>query len=219
MKFLESAEFLSLSSQGHMIVDTRKPETFADGFYRDSLSIPFDDDFVMTFQELVESDQPTVLVADEADAAAIFKKVKAAGLVNVQGILKGEFNESSIDIKLRDMLITIDAEELHIDYRFDEFFLIDVRPSEEFKEEHLEYAENIELADLESLVIDLETTGSYYIYAANLKDAVTAGSIFKQAGFDLVKVVADTFENIKATGIPLIVQNKKQSPSTKFSRN
>jgi hydroxyacylglutathione hydrolase len=219
MKFLEPAEFLSLSSQGHVIVDTRKPETFADGFYRGSISIPFDDDFVTAFQELVESDQSVVLVADEAEAAAIFKKVKAAGLVNVQGILKGEFNESSIDNKLRDMLITIDAEELHIDYRFDEFFLIDVRSSEEFKQEHLEYAENIELADLESLVIDLDTAGSYYIYAANMKDAVIAGSIFKQTGFDLVKVVADTFENIKATGIPLIIQNKKQSPSTKFSRN
>jgi rhodanese-related sulfurtransferase len=219
MKFLEPAEFLSLSSQGHVIVDTRKPEVFVDGFYSGSISIPFDDDFVANFQELVDSDQAVVLVAEEADAAAIFKKVKAAGLLNVQGILKGEFNEASIDNKLRDMIITIDAEELNIDYRFDEFFLVDVRTAEEFKEEHLEYAENIELADLESLVIDLEAAGSYYVYAGNIRDAVTAGSIFKLAGFDLIKVVADTYENIKATGIPLIVQNKKQSPSTKFSRN
>ena len=118
-------------------------------------------------------------------------------------------------MKYLDMLITIDAEELYLDYRFDEFYLVDVRSKKEFETEHLEYAENIVLNDLELLIIDLDITQSYYVYAGSIAEAVTAGSLFKHYGFNLIKVVADTYDIIKATGIS-VVQNKKEKSSKRF---
>jgi rhodanese-related sulfurtransferase len=219
MNLLEPADFLSLSTQGHQIIDTRPQAVFCDGFYAGSISIPHDEDFINTFQELIEDGQHVLIVADEADIAPLAKKIKAAGLAHVQGYLKGSFDPTSVGNKFLDMIITIDPEEFHIDYRFDEFYLIDVRTAEAFAKEHIEYAENLELTDLEALLIDLDAANSYYVYADNSREAIIAGSLFKRAGFDLVKVVADSFENIKATEIPLLVDNKKKTTSTKFSKN
>jgi rhodanese-related sulfurtransferase len=219
MKLIEPDEFVALSSQGYVIVDTRKSEVFSDGFYTGSISIPFNDDFIDSFQELIEDDEHTLIVAAEEDVAPLFKKIKAAGLANVYGYLKGGFDPTWAKNKFLDMLITIDPVEFQIDYRFDEFYLIDVRPADAFAKEHIEYAENLELIDLEQLLIDLDATKSYYVYADLAAQAITAGSLFKRSGFDLTKVVADTFDNIKATEIPLIIDNKKKTPSTKFSKN
>ena len=217
MKQLEVSEFTALSLEGCVIVDVRKSEEFVNGFLKESISIPFDENFVNTFQEIVESNLNALIVADENDIAAVSATVKNAGISNIQGHLKGGFDISKMPAKAIDMLITIDAEEFVIDYRFDEFYLVDVRTAEEFEKEHIEHAENITLNDLEQLLIDLDTAKSYYIYGDSSIQAITAGSLFKQNGFDLVKVVVETFENIKASDISLVSKNKK--PSAKFSDN
>ncbi len=217
MKQLEVSEFTDISLEGCVIVDVRKSEDFVNGFLKESISIPFDENFVNTFQELVESSQDVLFVADENDISAISAIVKNAGIGNVQGYLKGGIDISKMSAKTIDMLITIDAEEFVIDYRFDEFYLVDVRTAEEFENEHVEHAENITLNDLEQLLIDLDTAKSYYIYADSSAHAITAGSLFKQNGFNLVKIVAENFENIKASGISLVTKNKKSS--AKFSDN
>lgn len=219
MRPIEIAEFISLSAEAYVVVDTRKSEMLSEGFFKDSISIPLDESFINTFQELVGSMQNVILVADENEIPAIMKRIKDTGITNIHGYLSKGRNATEIPAKFIDVLITIDSEELLIDYRFDEFYLIDVRTLEEFEKEHLEHAENISLNDLEQLLIALDASKSYYVYADTAVNAVTAGSIFKRSGFDLVKVIAGNFENIKASGIPLIGKNKNEKSSAKSSNN
>ena len=114
--------------------------------------------------------------------------------------------------------MTIDADEFAIDYKFDEFFLIDVRDKEVYAKEHAEDSENIMLNDLEQFLIEFETGDSYYIYGNTITEAVTAGSVFKKIGFNRVRVVAADYATISKSGIPLYKQ-KKTKPSSEFSDN
>ena len=85
MKLIEMDEFKSLVSEGYAIIDTRIPEAFSDGFFKGSVSISFDENFISSFQELIESDQKSLLIADEEVMPLISKQTTAAGIQNVVG--------------------------------------------------------------------------------------------------------------------------------------
>jgi rhodanese-related sulfurtransferase len=219
MTAIEYSQFKQLIADGYFVVDTRQSEIFCEGFIKGSLSIPYDENFVNTFQELIESDQKILLVADEESKVAVVKAIKDSGADNVHGYLTGGFDAwKNADSKI-DMLMSIDADEFAIDYKFDEFYLIDVRDKEEYAKAHAEDSENIMLNDLEQILIEFETGDSYYIYGNTVTEAVTAGSVFKKIGFNRVRVVAADYDTIAKSGIPLFVQKKKENSSSKFSDN
>jgi hypothetical protein len=124
MRLTDIDEFVKLAGGAYTLVDARKADSFADGFLKNSISISADGNFIARFQDLIESDQQVLIVADKEDVAEMMKKIKAAGILQVQGILKGGLDIAEVPAKQKDMLIAIDTEELGIDYRFDEFFLI-----------------------------------------------------------------------------------------------
>lgn len=219
MQALEINEFKQLIEQGYAVIDTRKPEIFCDSFIEESINIPFDDNFVDTYDELTEPGQKVIIVADEAHNSGIAKALKGAAIDSAEGYLKGGYEAWQNAGNKTDMLIPIDTDEFAIDYKYDEFFLIDVRSKEEYAKEHVEDSENIVLNDLEQILIEFETNDSYYIYGNTLSEAVTAGSIFKRIGFNRVRVIAAGFEELKAAGIPFFSQKKKDDKAAKFSDN
>jgi len=215
MNLLELNRVKELIAQGYAVVDTRKSEIFCEGFIEDSISIPFNENFIDTLNELTETGQLVLIVADESEVPAISKALKDSGTQNIEGFLQGGFDTWKNAGSKVDMLIAIDADEFAIDYKHDEFYLVDVRSKEDFAKEHAEDAENIELSDLDQIILEFETGDSYYVYATNSNEAITAGSIFKRAGFNRIRVVAADYETIKAAGIPLFVQKKKENSSSK----
>jgi len=213
MTALDINQFKALAGAGALIIDTRAAEVFCDGFIEDSISVPFDENFLAQLEELT-GEQKIILVTDEAQNAAVLKALKDSGIA-AEGYLNGGFDAWKEAGNTIDMLITIEADEFAIDYQFDEFYLVDVRTKEEFEKEHPEDAENVALADLEQILIDFETQDSYYVYGNNARQAITAGSIFRKIGFNRVRVVTADLETIKASGISWFVQKKKTDSSSK----
>lgn len=209
MQKFELNEFMALGLDGYAIADARTSETFAEGFIEGSVSIPFNDGFIVSLQELISGEQQVLIVADENDVAAIAKAVKGAGLDNIKGYLAGGFEAWRNAANKFDMLISIDADEFGMDYQFDEFYLVDLRDKEEFDKGHVEDAENIALVDLEPLLIEMEAQDIYYLYGETAAQAITAGSLLKRNGFERVRPVAADYETIKAAGIPLFAPKKK----------
>lgn len=209
MQAFDASRFKGLIEEGYTVIDTRNPEAFSDGFIEESISIPFDDNFVDNYDELTQPGQRIILITESENTMPVFRALKAAAIESAEGYLEGGFaawQNAGYDI---DLLICIDADEFAMDFNYDEFYLVDVRTKEEFAKEHPEDAENIALNDLEQLLIELDTNDSYYVYGNNVTEAVTAGSIFKRTGFNRVRVVAAPYDVIKQTGIPLFVQKKK----------
>lgn len=209
MDLLEKSALAALLENGCTIIDSRNTEAFGLGFIEGAVSVPYGENFINKLNDLLADDTEVVLVVSDEDFAAVFKAVKAAGINNVKGYYKGSYETWQAEGLPLDVLIVIEADEFAADYRFDEFYLIDIRPKAEYDLEHAEDSENIALNDLEQYLVDLETSESYYLYSSNTEDAVTAGSLFKKAGFQRVRSVAADLETIKQTGIPWYVAKKK----------
>lgn len=212
MNVIELNRFTELLQNGYLIVDTRPAEIFCQGYIVDALSVPFNNNFIVALNELTEQDQKILLVAEETDLLAIEKKLKESGIDNVEGVLQGGYGAWEKNGNKIDMLIAVDADEFAMDYHYDEFYLVDVRDKGEFAKEHAEDAENIELSDLGQIILEFDNTDSYYVYAQTITNAVTAGSIFKRAGFNRIRVVAADYPEIKSSGVPLFVQKTKDKP-------
>ena len=213
MQKFELAEFKTLDLSGYALVDTRKSEVFAEGFIEDSVSIPFGDNFIDSFQELISADMKVIFITDEEDVTPLLKAVKASGAGNAAGYLAGGFAAWKDAGNKFDMLISIDADEFAIDYQFDEFYLVDIRDKEEYEKGHVEDAETIALVDLEPILVEMDDKDMYYLYGETAASAITAGSLLKRNGFQRVRPVAADYEAIKAAGVPLF-KPKRKSNST-----
>ncbi|MFN8321416.1 MAG: hypothetical protein U0T74_02040 [Chitinophagales bacterium] len=218
MKKISLQHFSELVSTGHLVVDTRKPEVFCDGFIVESISIPFSESFIDAFQELVEDSQPVLIIADEEQIDQLSKIFRLHTQDNVGGYLEGGYEAWREAGKKIDMLIGVEADEFAIDYNFDEFYLVDVRTAEEYQAEHVEDAENIALIDLERVLIDLDEPGNYYVYGNTIPETTTAGSIFKRNGFDRVRIVLSDYTSLRESGVSFY-KPKKSKTDTKFSDN
>ncbi len=219
MQKFELNDFKALDHSGYALVDARQPEIFTEGFIEESVSIPFGDNFINSLQELISTDTKVLIIADDADIAAIVKAVKSSGIDNVAGYLAGGFNAWQNGENRFDMLISIDAGEFAIDYQFDEFYLIDIREKGDFEKEHVEDAENIALADLEAILVEMSDKDSYYLYGETAADAVTAGSLLKRNGFNRVRPVAASYQDIVASGVPLFKPKKKGNTPSQQADN
>ncbi len=215
MQKYELTEFQALDLSGYVIVDTRKSEVFTEAFIEDSVSIPFNDNFITGLTELISDDQKVLIIADESEIAAIVKAVKGSGLNHIKGYLAGGFEAWLNAGNKFDLMISIDADEFAIDYQFDEFYLIDLRDKEAFESSHLEDAENIALVDLEPVLIEMEAADLYYLYGETTAQAITAGSLLKRNGFQRLRPVAADFETIKTAGMPLFTAKKKGKSNPK----
>jgi len=179
--------------------------------YKGAVSVPFSPTFINRLNDLTTDAVAGVFVVTDENAAEVYKTLRASGLTTPKGFAKGDYISWQTDKIPVDVLITIEADEFAIDYQYDEFYLVDIRSAEEFAPEHPEDAENIALNDLEQLLPDLESSDSYYIYGDTAENAVTAGSVFKSFGFERVRVVSATFNDIKNAGVPWYTQKKKPS--------
>lgn len=216
MNLLTAAEFLEKQKNGCVVLDTRAPEIFAERFLLHSISLSSDENFAANLQTLVEDETQLLFIAEEPQRAAL-EQLLQQHKISCEGFLAGSIDELFAAGAAVDMLIGLDAEEFKLDYRYDEFFLIDTRSAESFAEAHIEDAENIAAEDLQDALEDMDANASYYVYGANAADAMTAASQFRNSGCTKVRVVAAGFAELQASGVPCFTKKKKREEP--FSKN
>ena len=209
MRPIELNELRNPVIENLLLIDTRTPDAFAEGFIKGSVSIFFDEHFLTVLEDIVEDSHRIVFIAEEETIAPIERVIKSTGMGNVEGFLQGGFEAWKNSGHKFDMIIGIDPDEFAMDYQFDEFYLLDTRPKEDFDKEHVEDAENIPLVDYALVLDEMDTADSYYIYSATMAEAVTAGSLFKRFGLERVRVVMADYAAIKTSGVPIFGVKKK----------
>ena len=210
MNLSDAKSFTEALKTGTLTIDTRPGNDFADRFLKGALLVPFGPDFLSQLQTVI-NDEPFQLMTEQDQTAVIQRLLAGTGHLKATAFYAANWDELEQVNAPYDMLITIDAEEFAIDYQFDEFFLIDVRSQEEFDAAHVEDAENIQLADLTQMLTEMDETASYYVYGSTADEAITAASLFKQNGYQRVRVVSAPFAQIAETKVPLLKKSKKQS--------
>lgn len=191
------------SQMGKLILDTRSPGQFAEGFIPGSLNIGLNGNFAQIMGDLVaDIDQEVLIVAEEGKEEEAVIRLSRIGYDHSIGYLKGGFDAWYIAGKDIDTVHRITARELEEKFKQGPLLLFDVRKEAEFEAMHISGARNIPLQKIKEHLNEFPTNRHFYIYCAGGYRSMIAASVLKRAGFDNFSDVQGGFASIKETRIP-----------------
>jgi hydroxyacylglutathione hydrolase len=183
-----------------IILDTREPSEFADGFITESMLICLDDRFNHWVANLIPSDKPLLLIIEPGMEETATEKLSEISHGQILGYLQGGFNTWKNEGERYDMVITVEADEFAMDLPFDEkLVVVDVRSENEYESGHVVDAINLPLttmADPGSLAL-LEENENLYVYCTNGNHCNMAAAIMKKQGFHNLRTIVDGWEAIR----------------------
>jgi hydroxyacylglutathione hydrolase len=199
---LSVEEFENAVKDGAVIIDSRAPENFEDGFVKGSINIGLNGQYAIWAATLIDLKKPLLLVCDEGKENESVLRLTRTGFENILGYLKGGYEAWKNSERETDMVISIDADELAMDSKFEKnMHILDVRKPDEWNEKHLKKAEHISLQDLGTEIESLDKNETWYVHCAGGYRSMIAASMMKDHGIVNVKNVKGGFGKIKDTSM------------------
>ncbi|MES2518312.1 MAG: MBL fold metallo-hydrolase [Bacteroidota bacterium] len=186
-----------------LVIDTRNPQIFKEGFIPRSIFIGIDGDFAPWVGTLVtDIQQEILLVSEEGREEEVVKRLARVGYDNVLGYLQGGIKAWVSAGKELDSIESISADEFAEIYKNDKHLIIkDVRKTVQFETGHINEADNIPLAQISELMSEFDKKGTNYIHCAGGYRSMAASSILKSRGYDNVVDIQGGFGAITKTGV------------------
>ncbi|SDM02787.1 MBL fold metallo-hydrolase [Siphonobacter aquaeclarae] len=201
------------NEHGALVIDTRKPQEFKDGFIPRSINIGIDGDFAPWVGTLItDINQPILLVATPGREEEVITRLSRVGYDQVLGYLEGGFDAWKAAGRETDHIESIPAEEFARRYEAGKLVVRDVRKGSEYEAEHVEGAENVPLAYLSEHMELFPSDKPVYVHCAGGYRSMIAASILKSRGVDRVVDIAGGFGAIAKTEVPktaFVCQNSK----------
>lgn len=197
---------------GALVLDTRAPQTFKNGFIPNSINIGIDGGFAPWVGALiVDIKQPILLVVDEGRSDEVIMRLARVGYDNVYGYLEGGLTAWQAAGKEIDEIESITPEEFETRANAGKLNILDVRKESEFSSEHLVDAENFPLDFINNNMNGINKDTKYYLHCAGGYRSMIASSILKSRGFEKLVEVKGGFKAIAKTNFP---KTKFVCPST-----
>ncbi len=190
-------------AEGMVVVDCRKPADFETGFIPKSINIGLDGQFAIWAATLLDIKSPVALVCNAGNEEQAITRLARTGFEDIRGYLAGGFEAWAQAGKPVDMVISVEPEELEMDYKHGQITVLDVRKEGEFNDGHIKDARWVTLQNLEKDLNTLSKTEDYYVHCAGGYRSMIAASILKKHGFERVRNVYGGYGKIKETGIAL----------------
>lgn len=197
---LSVEEFKTKINEGRIILDTRNESEFTNGFIQGSIFIGLDGRFAEWAGSLLSFKEPMILITDHGKEEETLIRLARVGFENVEGYLKGSFEEWKRAGEKIDLIINVEADELAMDIPFDNrLMVLDVRKFNEFAEGHVKEAVNIPLAEMADVaqMAQLEEDQNIYIHCGSGYRSVIAASLLKRQGYNNLRNVLGGWEKIK----------------------
>lgn len=187
---------------GALILDTRKPQDFAEGFIPNAINIGIDGGFAPWVGALItDIRQEILLVTDAGREEEVVTRLARVGYDQTLGYLEGGFEAWQRAGKETDRIRSISAGDLaEIQKRDPEITVLDVRKESEFRSEHIENAENMPLDNINERFSELEKDKTYYIHCAGGYRSMIFASILKARGFEHLADIQGGFKAIQENG-------------------
>ena len=211
MQALSVNAFKAAINEDTIILDTRKSETFTQGFIPGSISIGLEGRFAEWAGSLLSFKAPILLVTDAGMEKETIIRLARVGFDNVKGYLEGSFEawqQAGEDI---DMIIEVEADELMMDIPHDpNLLVIDVRRPTEFADGHLKDARNIPLDEMTDpgTIAMLEETQNLYVHCQGGYRSVIAASMMKRQGLHNLRNIVGGWNKIKEEKRAVVVKEK-----------
>lgn len=186
---------------GALLLDTRDPQVFAQGFIPGSINIGINGSFAPWVGTLIPNiKQPILLIADEGREEEVVTRLARVGYDGAIGYLKGGLAAWKAAGKPTDCIPSITAEELAERQRKGSIRLLDVRRKSEDDSEHAVDAENAPLDYINDSMLKINPKQITYVHCASGYRSVVFASILKARGYHNLVDVKGGYKAIKASG-------------------
>lgn len=193
-----------VNSSGALMLDTRPPQTFKNGFIPNSINIGINGNFAPWVGALIiDLKQPIVLITEDGAEEETITRLSRVGYDNTLGFLKGGIEAWKQAGKEIDTIESISANEFKSRLEKENIDILDARKETEFLSEHIDYqnVENYPLDSINEKYNELNKQKTYYIHCAGGYRSMITASILKARGFENIKDVSGGFKSIKESGV------------------
>ena len=185
-----------------LLLDTRAPQTFAQGFIPNSINIGIDGNFAPWVGAMIpDLKQEILLVTDPGREEETVMRLARVGYDHCIGHLEGGFVAWKNEGREVDTIESIDVE------RFAERVangeaenILDVRKPGEYEADHMALAETAPLDFLNDSMLLIDKTKTYHIHCAGGYRSMIFISALRARGYDNLIDVAGGFAAIKKSG-------------------
>ncbi len=186
-----------------LVLDTRSPGDFSQGFVPQSVNIGLNGDFAPWVGAMIaDVKQPIVLVCDAGKEEEAITRLSRVGFDNVLGYLDGGIDgwkKAGLEV---DSVNRISAEEFASQYKAGESMVLDVRKETEYAAEHVDEAHSRPLAAINDWVRDVQPNQHFFLHCAGGYRSMIAASILQARGYRNFTEVDGGFVAISKTQAP-----------------
>ncbi|MEO1653677.1 MAG: MBL fold metallo-hydrolase, partial [Bacteroidota bacterium] len=193
-----------VNQEGALMLDTRSPQDFAQGFIPNAIFIGIDGSFAPWVGTLIpDLRQKIVIIAESGREEEIITRLARVGYDFTLGYLEGGFEAWKAAGKEIDQMESISAKELEKRYQDNpKLNLIDVRKPTEFEAEHVTSALNYPLDFINDHMQDLDRENAYHLHCAGGYRSMIMASILRARGYSHLVNIEGGFGAIKETALP-----------------
>lgn len=196
---LTVSDFKRKMGEGRIVVDTRNTTEFTNEFIPGSIFIGLEGHFAEWAATILLYENPIIFIAPQGKEEETVIRLARVGFENVEGYLKGGFEEWKKANEKIDLIVNIEADELAMDLPYDEALMVlDVRRPIEYAEGHIKDAVNIPLSDMVDLaqLSSIEENQNIYIHCAAGYRSVIAASLLKRQGYHNLRNISGGYKKI-----------------------
>ncbi|WP_298301965.1 MBL fold metallo-hydrolase [Hydrotalea sp.] len=199
--FSPNAFEAAANETGAIIIDTRDPQVFAQGFIPNAINIGIDGNFAPWVGAMIpDIKQEILLVTDEGREEEVITRLARVGYDYTIGYLKGGFSAWKAAGKEEDIIISVTPEELAKKMEQEAINILDIRKNSEYLSEHVVDAENAPLDFINESMSQIDKNKTYYVHCAGGYRSMIFNSILRARGFDNLIEVKGGFTAIKESG-------------------
>lgn len=192
-----------VESSNALILDTRNPADFVEGFIPQSISIGLSGDFAPWVGALiVDVNQPIVIVTEPGREQEAVTRLSRVGFDNVLGYVEGGFQAWKDAGQEIDTVDRISAAEFASKVDLEKDKVVDVRREGEYNAEHVDNAYSLPLAYINTWIKDVNPAEHFYMHCASGFRSIIAASILQSRGYRNFTEIGGGFKAIKETPIP-----------------
>jgi hydroxyacylglutathione hydrolase len=186
-----------------IVLDTRDPQVFAQGFIPNSINIGLNGQFAPWVGALItDLKQELLLVTEEGKAEEAITRLARVGYDYTIGYLAGGIAAWREAGKELDQIESITAEAFEtLVNNADDINALDVRKPGEYEAEHLEATLARPLDYINEWTKEINPDETYYIHCAGGYRSMIAASILKKRGIENVIDIAGGYGAIKGTNL------------------
>jgi hydroxyacylglutathione hydrolase len=186
---------------GALILDTRDPEKFCEGFIPNSINIGVNGNFAPWVGALIpDIRQEILIIAEDGREEEVITRMARVGYDYTIGFLKGGFEAWKKAGKEMDYILSISAPELAEKANKGHVNILDIRKTTEFQSQHLFDAENAPLDYINESMLKVDKAKTWYVHCFSGYRSVIFISIMKARGYSNLINVRGGFKAIKDSG-------------------